>query len=301
MKTYNSIVISHTARCIKQKDDEMCKSKGLTALDFIFWWNDALMSTSPNVRQSAFNLILNLCDLGEIEHPTIKKPFRLACIIYHKFVNVSESTIPKLREEENEFFKSHDKVTGSPFDFSKYYTYDRFQSNKKIFGFLKSKGISASLISELISRGFLGYDQQFNNLVFFGRTMGQEKSIEKHGITSKHFMRLEGIPYPFVFWADTGENYDPTSYRRVDVYPNTLSLLKAISEMKENDTLDYEVLYVSVHTLNYSFACLDNLLLDYPDRHCHFTFDDIKGYNKYLEEKNTTEETEDDDESDLPF
>lgn len=255
---YLSYKINKNARCYKATDDKICSAKGLTCLDFLLWYDETFLTEKLDFKKSVFDFILYLTDRDGlcISSSTIKNNFRLACLIYNKFVNADEKEIKKMSAE----YLKDNPVNDNYINWESIIDYDK-KGNKVMFPFFRQLGISDKFVAELVSRQLLAFDNKFRNLVFIcSDSLGNRYGLEKHGITSKHFMRLEGDKFPFCYWVERGNEINFKNINNIVLYSDTLEMLEEISTLIENDEIDYNTVYASLHTKNFHSDCLDNLL-----------------------------------------
>lgn len=297
MKTYNlnpsyhDLAISSRCRCCLDNDKVLCEKLKLTSIDFCIWYDENLL-TIKNIdfTKKPFDFILFLFDNNYLnskrffDNSNISN-FRLACLIFSRFVKMAD--VNKIKSmshlflaDNPDFLKPILKNT-IEVDFTKIFIYDRYKSNKKIFPYFSNNNVDKQLIGELISRQFIAFDEKYNNIIYINRDLYDNVSIEKHGITPKHFMRLEGKPFPFIYFTET-EEYSYKRFTRCEAFATTLELLQFISE---NEVYD-DVVYISLHTDNYNPEAIKNFKISFGDLYINFHFDNKVDVNKVEEEIN---------------
>ena len=273
MKTYNKypavnrLHINKDCRVYKTSDDKMCITKGLNALDFCLWFDETLLKNFVDFQKNPFNVILQFIDNKEdnfiIYSNKVRNNYRLACLIYHSFVNCD---VDKVKAMETEYLEDHSNVSingknyDNVVDWEQILDYDKIKANKLIFPYFRNKDIEIPLISELLSRELLAFDNKFRNLIFIGRDSYCKYGLEKHGITDKHFLRIEGKKFPFCYWYEREEKRDFKQFKNLVLYSDTIEMLEEISTLRCEGGIDKDTLYCSLHTANFSEYCLENLL-----------------------------------------
>lgn len=286
MKKYNnspavydiSRHITKNARVYKDVDDKLVVSKGLNSLDFLLWYDERLLENNNiNFNIPPFKMILNLIDNKEeqfnikISSGNVKSNYRLACLVYHAFSKCDSDRIKGISEQyilDNPSKFDIKKKEPDILNWTDLTTFDKSTGCKKIFPYFRSQGIKESLIAELITRQLLSFDNKFNNLIFICQSPFDRYGIEKHGITAKHFMRLEGAKFPFCYWYQKEEIKDFNSFDHCIIFPDTIEMLKYISD---ND-IDENTIYSSLHTKNFHTDCIDNLIKLCPNIDTEYTF-----------------------------
>ena len=259
--------LSKTSRIYKSADDQLCISKGLNSLDFCLWFDERLLKNFVDFGKNPFNVILQFIDNKDdnfVVHASgIKNNYRLACLIYHSFVNCDVDRIKKISKE---YLIDHPevKINGKNFDekvdFASIFDYDTIKANKLIFPYFRDKDIEDSLVAELLKRRLLAFDNKFRNLIFVGADSFCSYGIEKHGITAKHFMILEGKKFPFCYWFERETKKDFKNFKNIELYADTVEMLEDISSKRCSGGIDVDTIYASLHTPNFSEHCLNNLL-----------------------------------------
>lgn len=284
MKTYNNfpsvgfLKLNPHSISNLESDKKISEQLNLKSLDFALWFDESLLEIKDlDLNKKPFDFILYLLDNNYINsrrffNNSSKSNFRIACLLFSKFVKCDVSKIKSIREE---YIKDNSekiqKEKEEEIDFNSYISYNRLKSNKKIFLYLLNHGCSRSVISELISRRFICFDDKYNNIIYINSDLLDMKSIEKHGIGEKHFMRLEGTPFPFCYWKDT-ENIDNKRFTKVEVFKNTLELIQYISENEAKEN----ILYISTHSDNFNIKMIDNLKEIFGDIELHYNFESEK-------------------------
>ena len=271
-KTYNvnpakySITLSQSRRSYLTKDKVRCEEKGFDALDFVLWYDQTLLDADISFAQSPFNFILQCVEKKIITARGIDNDFRLACLIFSVFVNSEVSPLKRIRQtflnENPNFFENERNTAYRTVDFNSVYNYNRSAANKKMFPFFDNKGIEKRLISELISRQLLAFDDKgtYKNIVYVCQdVLGNKQGLEICGMTSNPFMRLLGKPFPFLYFRDETEQLNNADFERVEVFADTLTMLKRLSELYVTpDGIPFRVLYISLHKSNYSEEAYKN-------------------------------------------
>lgn len=274
----NNVTISSRSFCDLKKDEVLCINKKLDSLDFALWWDERLLENEDvSIHLPVFKYIISCIDKGYIFNSNFRnKNFRFACLIFSKFVNCDSSFLHNVRDNflsDNPDFMSFKKEEPK-IDFNSVFSYNHYQSNKSIFLYFKKNGVDDSLIAELISRQFLGFEEKGHNIVYVCRDLFDPRSLESHGMGSKHFMRLQGC-FPFVYWSEDLDSEDSVKYERFDrfeIFEDTLSMLQYIS----SNLVSHNVLYCSVHTPNYNVECIKNLKKTFGDLPIKFHFENKK-------------------------
>lgn len=290
MITYNLnqakdfIKLSTRCYCDLKGDKNYCKLQKLDAIDFCLWFDNSLLEIKDlSFRQAPFDFILSLVDKNHINTKAFfgnacKDNFRVACLLFSKFVKCDVERIHAIREKfltDNPGFL-FPKPEPTPVNFDSIFDYSRHKCNKMIFPYLYGNGVSKSVIAELISRQFIAFEEQYNNIIYICQDCLDYHGIEKHGIGHKHFMKLEGEPFPFVYFPEDLEDVRNDKFIQAEVFDTTLALLQYLS--REDTVIYSNVLYVSLHTSNYNREALDNLRLAFPNITLNFHFEDEKGY-----------------------
>lgn len=285
MKTYNvNSVLSHGFRlstrsyCNTELDKQLAKDKKLDALDFCLWFDNQLLDIKDvSFKMKPFDFILKLVDLNYINSRSffsnsVKSNFRIACLIFAKFVKCDANNIHSIREE---FLKDYphffDKKEEVKINYDELFKYDRYKANKLIFLYAKNNGISKTLMSELVSRQLVAFDEKGHNIVYVCTDCFDFQGIERHGIGTKHFMKLEGTPFPFVYYKERFDRVSNDKFVKVEVFDTSLVLLQYLSD--DNIDIYDDVLYVSMHTSNYNKKAFDNLKNVFGDLPATFHFD----------------------------
>lgn len=271
---YNNITISTRSFCDLKKDEQICLSKKFDSLDFVLWFDEKLIDNKDvSLHLPVFKYIVTSIDKGYITYSGFKnKNFRLACLIFSKFVNCDSLLLKQIR---NTFLSDNPDILEFEKDvpeinFDDCFNYNHYQANKSIFSYFKKNGVDYKLVSELIARQFLGFQETGHNIIYVGKDLFDYKSTETHGLGTRHFMRLKG-EFPFVYYIENLEKEDCYKYSRFDrieVFDTSLSMLQYLS----NNKIYYNVVYCSVHTENYNVSCLKNLLKIFGDLPLHFHF-----------------------------
>ena len=259
---YKKLTVSKSSRCYLSKDEAACKEKGLNALDFALWYDERLLGSGVPLSLSPFRYILKSIDEGVISHNAIVGNYRLACLLLAKFVNCDTARIKGI---EADYLIDHPAATAEPpkakaktLDYATVYDYDHTAANKIIFPYMASKGIDKALTAELISRGLLAFDGRysFKNLVFVCNDVTDFHGFEVLGMSeAKHFMQFSGEAFPFLYYREELERIDYTDFLRAEVFNDTLEMLRHLTELKKTDEgIPQRVLFVSLHTSNYSMA-----------------------------------------------
>lgn len=259
---YKKLTVSKSSRCYLNKDEAACEEKGLNSLDFALWYDERLLNSGVPLSLSPFRYILKCIDDGVLSHDGTVGNYRLACLLLAKFVNCDAVRIKSI---EGDYIKDHPntaieapKAKAKTLDYSTVYHYDHVAANKIIFPYMASKGIDKSLTAELISRGLLAFDGRysFKNLVFVCNDVTDFHGFEVLGMSaSKHFMQLSGEAFPFIYYREELERIDYNDFLRAEVFNDTIELLRYLSELKQTDDgIPQRVLFVSLHTSNYSMA-----------------------------------------------
>ena len=259
--------LSKTSRIYKSADDQLCVAKGLNALDFVLWFDETLLKNFVDFSKNPFGVILQFIDNKDdnfvVFASGIKNNYRLACLIYHAFVNCDAERIKNISKEyliDHPEVKINGRNYDDKLDFDSIFDYDTIKANKLIFPFFRDKDIEDSLVAELLKRRLLAFDNKFRNLIFVGADPFCNFGVEKHGITEKHFMRIEGKKFPFVYWFERETKKDFKNFKRVELYSDTIEMLEDISSKRCSGGIDLDTIYASLHTPNFSEYCLNNLL-----------------------------------------
>ena len=250
-KAVNNI---HINRSTYTKDlkilKEQAKLENRTALEFCIWFDYSLVSVC-NLNTGPFSAILELIDNKHILNNLYVKPFRLACLIFQEFVNSNnELNKKKVSDFLLDYPEYGQAKPSKKFNFDDIYNYDRAKSHRIMFAYLTQKEIKRNLISALIYRHFLSFDDKMNNLLFISQDDMDFHGLVKQGIREKHFMKPEFVSetMPFYYWQERDEKVIfKRDIKKVVFYDTTLYMLKKISYHIEDN-----VLYCSLHTPNAS-------------------------------------------------
>ena len=259
---YKKLTVSKSSRCYLSKDEAACEEKGLNSLNFALWYDERLLNSGVSLSLSPFRYILKSIDAGVISHDGTVGNYRLACLLLAKFVNCDSA---RIKDIEKDYIKDHPNITieapktkTKTLDYSTVYNYDHTAANKIIFPYMASNGIDKSLTAELISRGLLAFDGRysFKNLVFICNDVTDFHGFEVLGMSAaKHFMQLSGEAFPFIYYREELERIDYNDFFRAEVFNDTIEMLRYLSELKKADGgIPQRVLFVSLHTSNYSMA-----------------------------------------------
>ncbi len=278
-KTYNTsparydLNISPSKRSYLSKDKTICQDKGLDALDFVLWYDTSLLDADVSFSQPPFDFLLQCIEKGLIRNNKIGNAFRLACLIFSAFAACDTSKVEAMRKsflaDNSDFFEKTKLAAYRSVDFNAIYVYDRVTANKMMFPFFKSKGINKNLIAELISRRLIAFDDKhtYKNIIYVCQDVyGNNKGIEKSGMTAKYFMQLQGTAFPFVYYREETEQIKPRDFERIEAYGSTLDMLKALSALYETDEgIPFRTLYISLHKSNYSTDAYNNFRSQFDD------------------------------------
>ena len=241
-------------RSTNTKNYETLKKEALaqkrTAFEFCIWYDFTLVNVA-NLHTGVLSCILDLVEKNYISSEAYVKDFRLANLLMQKFLQ-SDKRINDAKCEE--YLADYPAIMTElntisiAADFSEFLSYDRVTANKQMFPFFRSKGINTNLIAQLISREMLAFDCKFNNLLFINRTDTEIVGVEKLGVGSKHFQRLEGSkPVCWSYWVERREYISfKTDIKKVIFFDDTIRLLQHLSENQPQEN----VLYCSLHTEN---------------------------------------------------
>ena len=283
MKNYNTypakdyLVISPRSQVCLDNDKSLCLRNSLTSLDFCIWYDESLLTCEKlDFSKEAFDFILYLFDYGYIKAEKYlqspNKSFRISCLLFSKFVHCDVKRIKSFTKqflsENPDFLKTREQKLKDEYDFTTTFIYDRYKSNKLIFPYFAKNKVNKSLVAELISRQFISFDDKYNNVVYINKDMTDNISIEKHGIGTKHFMRLEGKAFPFIYFSES-DNYDYKRFLRCEAFATTLELLQYLSE---NEICE-DVVYISMHTDNYNPDALKNFKIVFGELHINYHFE----------------------------
>ena len=274
------LTISERSYTNKSKDEAFSLEKRQTTLDFVLWYDEKLLkNTDVSINLEPFKYILTSIDKGYITSDKLKnKNYRLACLIFSKFVQADMSRIQMYRDlflsENPDFFTF--KKEEEDINFNEIFNYNHYQCNRLIFPYLYGNGIQKTLISELISRQFISFDQEHHNIIYVCKDIFDYKALEYHGIGKKHFMRLKGT-FPFVYWKENEKNISKDRFIRYELFEDTLTLLQYLS----NNYIEDNVLYCSLHTSNYNLDSIVNLRNSFGDLHINFNFENTKEIPEY--------------------
>ena len=103
--TYNSdyvsrhLTISSRSFCDLKKDEQICINKNLDSLDFCLWYDEMLINNDDiSLHLPPFKYIVTCIDKSYISYVGLKNSnFRLACLIFAKFVNCDVVLLKHLR------------------------------------------------------------------------------------------------------------------------------------------------------------------------------------------------------------
>lgn len=291
-KAYNNtpaisyLTISTRSFCNQSKDEQMCVSKKFDSLDFVLWYDETLLDSKVSIHLPVFKYILKCVDDGIITYSGFKnKNYRLACLIFSKFVISDSVKIKNMRDnfisDNPDFFSFKKEV--ELIDYSNIFKYNHYNCNKRIFPHLYSNGVKKEVISELISRQFISFEENdyLGNLIYICKDNFDYHGLEYHGIGQKHFMRLKGEAFPFVYFKENFENISNDKYVRFEMFDTTLSLLQYIST---NEIYD-DVLYCSLHTPNFNVEQITNIRKVFGNLPIHFNFENEKQIPEYIAPK----------------
>ena len=291
----NFLAISERSYCNKNLDDSKCLENHFDALDFALWYDESLLTTALPMSLPAFSYIIEAIDNGYISCNKLKnKNFRLACLIYSKFVNCDKERLSKIREDflkDNPNFFNSEDIKEEKIDYDSLFNdYNHSKCNKRLFPYFYGNGVAKTLISELITRQFICCEEYKNitNIIYICKDNFDYHGIEKNGMTSKHFMKLEGEKFPFVYFKEDFSNVSNSKYIRFEMFENSLSLLQYLSRNEIHE----DILYCSLHSKNYDLESIENLKKVFGDLPLHFNFEDSKYKDNKKEETIEKEEIE---------
>ena len=181
---YNNITISPRSFCDFKKDEQLCLNKNFDALDFALWFDEKLIdNTDVSLYLPVFKYIVTNIDKGYICDSRFKnKNFRLACLIFAKFVQCDSVLLKQIR---NTFLSDNPDILefkkDTPvIDFEIPFQYNHWQANKSIFSYFKKNGVDDKLVSELIARQFIGFEEKGHNVIYVGKDLFDYKSLESY-------------------------------------------------------------------------------------------------------------------------
>ncbi|MGF7059640.1 hypothetical protein [Brassicibacter mesophilus] len=264
-----------------------------TAFEFCIWYDFQLVDVA-NLNTGILSCILELIEKKHISTEKHIKNFRLACMLFHKFMQ-SDKKVNDGKCEE--YIADHPAIAARlstvniEVDFISYLNYDRTSANKQMFPFFRAKEIDTNLIAELISRELLAFDCKFHNLIFINKADTGILGVEKLGIGIKHLQRLEGIrPICWSYWVERKNHINfKTDIQRVIFFDTTIRLLQYLKENYPQDN----TLYCSLHTDNYLIETYTNTLeLFNTDVEIQFNFENqekIQRFNNIKKENDILE------------
>ena len=270
-----------------------------TAFEFCIWYDFTLVNVA-NLHTGVLSCILDLAEKNHISSDAYVNDFRLANLLMQKFLQSDKKVNDAKCEEylaDYSAIMTKLNTISIDADFSEFLSYDRVTANKQMFPFFRSKGINTNLIAQLISREMLAFDCKFHNLVFINRTDTEIVGVEKLGIGSKHFQRLEGIKHVcWSYWVEKRKYISfKTDIQKVIFFDDTIRLLQHLSENQPQEN----VLYCSLHTDNCLIETYTNTLellnddveiqFNFANKEAIQRFENVKKENNIPEPKNETQ------------
>jgi hypothetical protein len=274
---------------LKAEAQQQCR----TSLEFCIWFDYDLVPFC-NLATNPFNAITQLIDNGHILNDKKLKPFRLACIIFQKFMD-SDHSINMLNVHDflSDFPQYADPQANKTYrdcDVKNIYEYDGSDANKRMFPYFERNIVSKKLIAIMIARGFLAYDEKYNNLVYVCQDDTTIYGVEKHGMLAGNFILPEYVnihkPYPFMYWNQYNDRVTlKTDIKQVIFFDETLYMLQELSKGSEDNTL-----YCSLHTADADIKLYQNGLELIPQNaEIYFNFSDKIKEQKFMDKVNEYE------------
>lgn len=262
-KQYNKLPSRYTINIVQSRKcsldvvKETCSNKGLDTLDFVLWYDEKLLNSSISVQLPLFDYILKSISDGIITYKAPIKHFRMACLIMQEFSKCNKVQVAAMRAA---FLKDHPNFLDAAcadVDFDSLYKYDHYTANKIMFPYFARQHIDKDLIAELISRKMLAFDDTYKikNIVYICQDLYDNYGIEILGMTEKHYQRLKGQPFPFVYIAEEFDAFSMDDVTSVEFFGSTIEMLQHLSELRESeDGIPARTAFASLHTDNYNIA-----------------------------------------------
>lgn len=260
-KQYNKLPARYNINIVQSKKcsldvvKETCNNKGLDTLDFILWYDEKLLHSSVSVHLAPFDYILQSISAGIITYKAPIKHFRMACLILQEFSKCNKSQVAAMRTA---FLKDHPHFLDAvctDVDFDSLYNYNHYTANKIMFPYFARQHIDKDLIAELISRKMLAFDDTYKikNIIYVCQDLYDNHGIEILGMTEKHYQRLKGQPFPFVYLAEEFDAFSMEDVTKVEFFGSTIKMLQHLSELRASeDGIPARTAFASLHTDNYN-------------------------------------------------